>query len=1322
MKRLITSAALFLCTLLTFAQFSGSGSGTESDPYLILNPIQLNQLRNFLNKSGVYFKLMADIDLTEYLEDENPTQGWQPVGTSSSAAFKGILDGNGNTISGLWINRSNTDYVGLFGYTEKATIKNLTIVDVSIKGKQNVGALFGYGYNGSIQNCVFSGMVEGVSYIGGCVGKTSDDIKITEISSTVDVTGDDYIGGIIGGGYFKCLTNCCVYSKVTGKSYVGGIGGSLDNYNSEIVNCTFNGEVTGNSYVGGLCGKANSKSVKGCLAMGTITNNGSYTGGLIGYFIPSTSSYGIVDCYFSGSVKGQSNTGGLIGWLGYAIIKNCYSACSVVGTSYVGGLYGYCNSSSGYIKSNVVIATSIKATEGNVGRIYGYSINKTIGAMGSAEENKSYNRTIVISQGVAQEITDDLQNGTSVSATTLKLKATYVAMGWDFNDTWGIQETECYPYMQRQTAPPVILSDVVSGATTVSGKCIDGGLITLEFDGKKQQMYSTNHEFSFNVSPLQAGHEVRVSAKADDKEQSYFTTETVNYLGKGTETDPYQIYTAADLTGVYRKGYFKLMNNIDLTNYINQFSPTEGWESIGREGSETIHFDGNGHKISGLWCNSTRDNTGLFSCFANGEIKNLTIETADDKQMKGGRNTGILIGKMMNGAIENCHIKGTVADGTPVGGIVGLMDGGRIYRCESSVTITTENANSYIGGLVGEMTSGEIDQCYTMGTLTGNGSNSFVGGLVGNNSAAVTNSYSDAVISSSYNAAGLIAYNYGLVDKCYATGNLFSNNYAAGVIGYNDGENAIVQNCVAMNNKIEIVYESQQVQQGGGYGQRIIGGIKNNAPAPEMNNYALVSMQVSVNDVAQKVYDDIMNGTAKTNSELKAPSTYKELGWNFSEIWGINEGLEYPHLQWKDNNGAIPDDNDDPLEYTDISEYDNIIYVEDAETTNHSRQTLSVKMNNTFGVRGFQFDIILPSGVTIAEEDGFYLVNLSTERTTTKKMNYFDCAPQPDGSLRVLCNSSGAYTFDGTEGEVCTITVDVDELESGDYPIILKNIVLTDANAQRYAIEESIVTRLTVSEFTLGDVNADGFVDVADLALVANHILQRPTDVFVFSAADLNNDGLIDVSDMAGVANLVLHRPTNARAKAPRQDFGIITLSTLSAHINAGETTRIPLLLDNPTDDVASLQCDLLLPHGVSVENVELANERRSNQQADFEMLADGSVRILIASNTNRPFKSTEGIVAWVTLKASSNAMPCVTTLEIDNTVLTNNGNRMTTADKVVPLTIGGATGIAGITTESQSIDIYSITGQHQSSLQNGVNIIKSLDGKIKKTTNKTIR
>ena len=112
---------------------------------------------------------------------------------------------------------------------------------------------------------------------------------------------------------------------------------------------------------------------------------------------------------------------------------------------------------------------------------------------------------------------------------------------------------------------------------------------------------------------------------------------------------------------------------------------------------------------------------------------------------------------MMNGTIENCRVVGTLADGTPVGGLVGLFEGGKISLCQASVTINTTLQNSYVGGIVGDITSGTIDQCVTMGTLKATGKESYVGGLVGRNRATITNSYSNAPIHSSYNAAGLVA-------------------------------------------------------------------------------------------------------------------------------------------------------------------------------------------------------------------------------------------------------------------------------------------------------------------------------------------------------------------------------------------------------------------------------------------------------------------------------------------------------------------------------------------------------------------------------------
>jgi len=1354
MKRLLTSAAMFLCCMATsFAQFSGSGAGTENDPYLILNPIQLNQLRNFLNQSGVYFKLMADIDLTEFLEDENPDQGWQPIGTSSNS-FRGILDGNGKTISGLLINRSDADNIALVAYAQGATIKNLIIKDAIINGHDNVGLLIGRCYTGcSVSNCSISGEVIGNSYVGGCVGRGYTDFS--EVKSTVNVIGKDYCGGIAGtvGGSIK---KCSINSNVEGLNYSGGICGELS-YGSEILSSNFIGKLTGASNVGGISGLVENGSVSMCYVVADIIGTKDKIGGLVGYIYNNGS---IANCYYNGHIKGEELVGGLVGYQQLTSIDKCYSYGNISGGSCVGGLCGriegYSNLNTS-LKSNVSNVLLLSSRDNSIGRLYGEIKGNgrvVLGEMGTSEENKAFNRAVIFKSGIASDVVEDKQNGTGVSATTLKLKATYVAMGWDFNDTWAIQETECYPYMKSQTAPPVIQSQVVSGATIVSGKCVDGGIITLEIDGVKQQMVSTGHEFSFTVSPLQAGHEVRVSAKAEGKEQSYFTTEVVSFLGKGTEADPYQISTAADLTQVYRKGYYKLMNDIDLTDYINQFSPTEGWESIGRDGSETIHFDGNGHKITGLWCNSTRDNTGLFSCFANGEIKNLTVETAKNKQVKGGKNTGIIIGKLINGEIINCKVSGTLSDGTPVGGIVGMLDGGKISLCQVELAISTTGANAFVGGIAGE-SSGEIDQCVTLGSIKATGSNTNAAGIAGKNNGKITNSYSSMKITSAYCAAGVVGYNYGTVDKCYAYGDLKSMNYAAGVVGYNDGTNAKVSNCAAMNNKLDVTYESQSGQSGG-YGQRILGGMKNNAPSPEMNNYALNTMQVSVNDVPQKVYDDLMNGVAKTFADLTASSAYQGLGWDFSSVWAIEAGKGYPYLkaignvteapatmynlvymvdgeeyktvQLAEGDAITPEANPTKDGYTfsgwseipstmpahdvtvtgtftevidpndtDVSQFDNVVFFEKAEAFAGKPLTLSLKMNNTKEITGVQCDIYLPEGMTFAkDEDGYYLAELSTERTTATKTNIFDAVLQSDGALRILASSTKSAAFSGNSGEVATIVINVSEdMADGDYPIVIKSIELSDKSGNNYSVSR-VKSTVTVASYQLGDVNADGKVNVADITVIANNILNLPNTTFIEAAADLNADGKVNVADITCLANLILYGNITgeaAGAKAMFAESPEIMVSIPAMNIQRGNTVQLPVNICNRNTDFSAFQFDVALPTGVEIVDASVCASRKPSEQLLFNYAKqeDGTFRIMGANLNGRAFARNDGDVVLLTLAATETAESGA--VEVGEIVLAENGNSYTASKAFGQLTVNEPTGIDSILGNDGSATVFTING-----------------------------
>lgn len=391
MKRLLLFTAMFLCCMATsFAQFSGSGSGTESDPYLILNPIQLNQMRNFLNKSGVYFKLMADIDLTEFLEDENPDQGWQPVGTSS-APFKGVLDGNGKRVSGLWINRSSSDYVGFFGCTNGATIKNLALSCNSVKGNKNVGVLSAHSTSTTMSDCTLSGSVIGTSYVGGCIGWGKSNV-ISSVFSTVEVTcsgdyvggvigyvdgeisisesrvicnsilGANYVGGICGSNIGKIsLTNCYVQANIKGGDYVGGAYGQVfTSYENFVINkCGFIGDIEASSNAGGICGElkggGSGSRVTNCYAVGNIVANGNNVGGIVGasltyetstYYISQRQYYffyymhDILNSYFCGSISATEQIGGIVGYKLGGTINYCYSKGTFTGINIVGGLCG----------------------------------------------------------------------------------------------------------------------------------------------------------------------------------------------------------------------------------------------------------------------------------------------------------------------------------------------------------------------------------------------------------------------------------------------------------------------------------------------------------------------------------------------------------------------------------------------------------------------------------------------------------------------------------------------------------------------------------------------------------------------------------------------------------------------------------------------------------------------------------------------------------------------------------------------------------------------------------------------------------------------
>lgn len=152
-------------------------------------------------------------------------------------------------------------------------------------------------------------------------------------------------------------------------------------------------------------------------------------------------------------------------------------------------------------------------------------------------------------------------------------------------------------------------------------------------------------------------------------------------------------------------------------------------------------------------------------------------------------------------------------------------------------------------------------------------------------------------------------------------------------------------------------------------------------------------------------------------------------------------------------------------EVTDISSIENVVYMDPVTLPAGSQQTLSVKMKNTVGIQTVQFDMVLPEGVTIVtDEDDFELISLSTVRTTAKKMDSFSYAFISGSRYRVLINSNGGYTFDGDDGEIVQVVVNIDaSLAGSTLPLVFEDIVLVDTGSNGFETER-VETSITVTE------------------------------------------------------------------------------------------------------------------------------------------------------------------------------------------------------------------------------------------------------------------
>ena len=302
-------------------------------------------------------------------------EGWEPIGeyTGTGASpfgtpFVAIFEGNGHSISNLYVDREDEDGMGLFGnfgnYGVNRTmeIRNVELRNVDVTGGESVGGLAGYTGEGSIKNSsVAGGSVIGDEEVGGLVGSSSG--PIANSSSAAAVSGESQIGGLVGHS-LDPITNSHASGNVSGEDDVGGLVGRNDDdieksyatgdatgvsietsdgytdgassigglvgthwYDSTISNSHATGDVTGHTFIGGLVGLVWGGNIQTSYATGHVTgeslqrtfeSNGETfvtldPSGRIGGLVGSNRGATISTSFATGHVAGMHHVGGLVG-------------------------------------------------------------------------------------------------------------------------------------------------------------------------------------------------------------------------------------------------------------------------------------------------------------------------------------------------------------------------------------------------------------------------------------------------------------------------------------------------------------------------------------------------------------------------------------------------------------------------------------------------------------------------------------------------------------------------------------------------------------------------------------------------------------------------------------------------------------------------------------------------------------------------------------------------------------------------------------------------------------------------------------------------
>lgn len=787
--------------------YQPAGSGTDIDPFQISNLTDLYWLTQHSEHFDKYYSQTADIDASATNTWFNG-DGFGCIG-NSDFSFSGTYDGAGHVVSNVYINRPADDHVGLFGSASEAVIQNIGVTGVNITGQYWVGGLLGFGWITNISNSF----------------------------STGSVTGSlDIVGGLIGGLWNDgVITDCYTTATASGQNKIGGLTGLVNN------NCGF----------------------VNCYSTGLVSAAGPNVGGFLG--IDELTGYA-ADCFWDTQTSGQASSA-----LGTG--KN---------TSEMKTLATY--TGSGWDFQQETVNGSNDTWGLNTVDNSGYPFLSWQGYI-------HYYSPSVTTQSAADVFPTHVTGSGSISGPGSPLPS---------------QHGVCW----NTTGNPT-LADSFTEEGAVSAE----GVFTSVVTGLEKETTYYMRAYAVNSLGIVYGNEINFTTPylkgSGIQADPYLISclEDLKTLSEDTSIWDKQFLQVADIdaaeTSVWGSGY-----NVGL--------PLIGTSALGFTGV----YDGGNYTITNLYCKHNDPGYGVqgirVGMFGNVYSASLSNINLTGLYVNGNEIVGGLAGQVHTSTVTNCHVSGTVLNSEnsadTAGGLIGYADSSTITDCSADCGVTT--VYSMGGGLIAKMLHTDVSGCSSNGSVTGTSfSGDVLGGLIGQaeGTSSVINCFSTSSVSGRFDrAAGLIGQNYGTVRSCYATGNVDGQTGigAGGLIGYDLGS---TWNCYATGN----VNSSQQC--GGLIGAKgssselyysySTGTVANVGMSGGLIGLWSGTVYDSFWDTETSGRSDSNGGTGLTTAEMKEYSSFVTRWWDFKgestngtdDHWTIisTDNNGYPALSWQ---------------------------------------------------------------------------------------------------------------------------------------------------------------------------------------------------------------------------------------------------------------------------------------------------------------------------------------------------------------------------------------------------------------------------------------